>query len=404
MTKDRENYRLKKQLEQIEKSAGRGTELITLYVPAEKQISDVTNYLRNEYAQSSNIKSKGTRKNVMAAIESIIGRLKHYRKAPRNGMVFFVGHAQVGGDQTRMVTYILEPPDPIKTFLYRCDSRFYTDIIRETLAEKDLFGLVVIDRKEATIGLLRGKAVQSLKNVQSLVPSKHRMGGQSARRFERLIEIAAHEFFVKIGDLVNESFLGLKGMNGILVGGPGATKRFFVEKDYLHHELKKKIIDTFDTGYTDEYGLKELVENAKGALSDAELMKEKRLVQRVFDEIRKPDGLVAYGENEVRGALDLGAVETLVLSEGMGKFRIKEKCESCANDFELTIGNEESVKCPNCGESVDVTERLDIVEELLQKAETSNSKYELISTDSEEGQMFLKAFGGVAAILRYRVN
>jgi peptide chain release factor subunit 1 len=404
MSMDKKKYRLKKQLEEIEKCAGRGTELITLYVPGSKQISDVTNYLKNEYAQSSNIKSKGTRKNVMAAIESIIGRLRQYRKAPPNGMVFFVGHNQIGGDQTRMVTFILEPSEPIQTFLYRCDSRFFTDIIRETLADKDRFGLVVIDRQEATIGLFGGKSVQTLKNVQSLVPSKHRMGGQSARRFERLIEIAAHEFFVKIGDLANESFLGLKDMNGILVGGPGATKRFFVEKDYLHHELKKKIVDTFDTGYTDEYGLKELVENAKVALSDAELMKEKRLVQKVFDEIRKPDGLVAFGENEVRTVLDQGAVETLVLSEGMSKFRIKEKCESCGNDFELTIGDEEDVKCPNCGESVEVTESLDIVEELLQKAETSNSKYELISTDSEEGKMFLKAFGGVAAILRYRVN
>jgi len=404
MTLEKHQYRFKKQLEEIEKCAGRGTELITLYVPPEKQIPDVTNYLRNEYAQSSNIKSKTTRKNVMAAIESILGRLKHFKKPPPNGLVFFIGHKQIGSDQTRMVSFIIEPPEAIHTFMYRCDSRFYTEILRETLAEKDIYGLVVIDRKEATIGVLKGRIVQPLKNVQSLVPSKHRMGGQSARRFERLIELAAHEFFVKIGNLTNESFLDLENMKGILIGGPGATKHFFVSKDYLHHELKKKVIDTFDTGYTDEYGLKELVENAKEALSDIDLMKEKRLIQRIFEEIRKTDGLATYGEDEVRGALSQGAVDILILSEGLSRIRAKATCSSCGNEFEETVDEDENATCPECQESVPITESVDIVEELYEIAEASGSKVEIISTDSEEGKMFMNAFGGIAALLRYKVR
>lgn len=406
MTLDREKYRLKKELEEIEKCVGRGTELITLYVPRDKQISDATNYLKNEYAQSSNIKSKSTRKNVMAAIESILGRLRHFKRAPPSGIVFFIGHMQVGSDQTKMVSYIIEPPEPVYTFLYRCDSRFYTDILRETLAEKELYGLIVIDRKEATLGLLKGKRIHPLKNVQSLVPSKHRMGGQSARRFERLIEIAAHEFFVKIGNLAKESFLDLKEMKGILVGGPGSTKNFFIGKDYLHHELKKKLIDTFDTGYTDEYGLRELVENAKSALADIDMMREKRIIQRIFEEIKKLDGLVVYGEDELRKVLNQGAVDTLVLSEDLGKSRLKTKCQSCGSEFKITLSGDESAECPKCqsDEDVSITEKVDVVEELYQIADASGSRVELISTDTEEGKMFLKAFGGMAAILRYKVR
>ncbi|MFQ6060912.1 MAG: peptide chain release factor aRF-1, partial [Thermoplasmata archaeon] len=151
------------------------------------------------------------------------------------------------------VAYVIEPPEPISTFLYRCDSSFYTKPLREMLLEKDNYGLIVVDRREATIGMLRGRRIEVIRNMQSLVPSKHRMGGQSARRFERLIEIAAHEYFKKVADVANEAFLSEKNMKGILIGGPGATKDFFAEKDYLNHELKKKIIDTFDTGYTDEY-------------------------------------------------------------------------------------------------------------------------------------------------------
>ncbi|MCK5547849.1 MAG: peptide chain release factor aRF-1 [Thermoplasmata archaeon] len=401
---DKMRYRFKKDLEEIEGCTGSGTELITLYVPPEKQIFDVANYLRNELAQSSNIKSKTTKKNVMSAIESIMNRLKQYKRPPPNGVVFFIGHKQIGSDKTDMVSFIIEPPDPISTFLYRCDSRFYTEILRETLEAKEQYGLIVIDRKEATIGLLRGKRIQVMKNVQSLVPSKHRMGGQSARRFERLIEIAAHEFFVKIGTLANELLLDVKGLKGILVGGPGATKNFFVKKDYLHHELKKKVVDTFDVGYTDEYGLKELVENAKGALSDIELMKEKRIVQRVFDEIRKGDNMVVYGEDEVRNALNMGAVDVLMLSEELRKSRAKATCPSCKNDFERTVTDEESVICPECNTSAPILEKVDLVEALALTAEESGSKVEFISKDSEEGQMFLKAFGGIAAVLRYRMR
>ncbi|MCK4443953.1 MAG: peptide chain release factor 1, partial [Thermoplasmata archaeon] len=136
----RERYRFKKQLDKIDEAHGRGTELISLYVPPTKQISDITNHLRSEYSQSSNIKSKTTKKNVMSAIESIISKLKYFKKPPDNGMVFFIGHKGIGADKTEMVSFVVEPPEPIPTFLYRCDSDFYTQPLRDMLLEKDNYG------------------------------------------------------------------------------------------------------------------------------------------------------------------------------------------------------------------------------------------------------------------------
>src|SRR5207249_2434563 len=154
-----------------------------------------------------------------------------------------------------------------------------------------------------------------IKNLQSQVPSKHRMGGQSARRFERGHDIAVHEWYKKIGDLMTEAYLNRPDLKGIIVGGPGYSKEEFATGDYLHHELKKKVLPTFlDTGYTDEYGLRELVEKSREILSGLDLMREKSLVQRLMEEIRKSDGgLAAYGEEQVRNALRLGAVDTLLI-------------------------------------------------------------------------------------------
>jgi peptide chain release factor subunit 1 len=275
------------------------------------------------------------------------------------------------------------------------------------LTEKDVYGLIVIDRSEATIGFLKGKRISPVKNIQSLVPSKHGRGGQSQRRFERLIEIAAHEFFKKVGDLSNEIFLSEQGLKGLLIGGPGSTKMFFIDRDYLHHELKKKIIDSFDTGYTDEYGLKELMDKAKESLSGIELMKEKELLHKFLEEVRKPDGgLAVYGENEVFHALKLGAMDILLVSEALRKRRIKISCRNCNYFQEKTISGEQFSPgiCPECQSSLEIVEDTDIIEELIKIAEGYGTAVELISSDSEEGEMFIRAFGGLGGVMRYKVT
>ncbi len=404
---DMDKYKFRRALEEIERAEGRGTELVSVYIPPNRPVFDVTNYLRGEISQSSNIKSASTRKHVQQAIESCISRIKGYRMPPPNGLVVFAGHKQIGADQTEMVAFVLEPPESVASFLYRCDSKFYTEPLHEMMTEKDLYGLVVIDRSEATIGLLRGKRIEVLKNMQSLVPSKHRMGGQSARRFERLIEIAAHEWYEKVADVMTDAFLSRPELKGIIVGGPGYTKEYFATQDYIHHELKKKILEPYlDTGYTDEYGLRELVEKARTILADLDLMREKTLVQKLLDEIRKEEGgLAAYGEDQVRHALQLGAVDTLLVSEGLRKLRLKLKCDNGDWEGERTLADEATIpKCPQDGGNLTVVEKQDIIEEFSTLASQSGTKVELVSKESEEGELFLRAFGGIAAILRYRVT
>ncbi|MCL2890999.1 MAG: peptide chain release factor aRF-1 [Methanomassiliicoccaceae archaeon] len=401
---ERARYDFKKSMQEIVDLKGRGTELISLYVPPSKHIFDVMAYLRNEYSQSSNIKSKTTLKNVQGAIDSIMSRLKTYKNAPPNGLVIFCGEVPKAGDQTRMVQYVLEPPEMVTTFYYRCDSQFYTEPLLGMLQDKKSYGLITMDRSEATLGMLTGSKVIEIKNFDSMVPRKHRQGGQSAQRFERLIEIAAHEFFKKIADNATEVFLDKPEMIGLLIGGPGATKDFFIKEGYLHHELQKKVVDTFDTGYTDEYGLKELVENAKSAIVDIELMHEKELIQKLLTEIRNSDGgLSAYGEEVVRSATEGGAADVLLLSEGLNKRRIYVRCANGHSYAFTSPSSPDKVECKECGSSAVIEKDIDLVDDFFETADQFGTSVEIISADSEEGEMLMKAFGGIAAILRYRV-
>ena len=408
----RQKYDLKRQLEELRACKGRHTELISLYVPPNKQIHDVTSYLKNEYSQSQNIKSKTTMKNVLSAIESIMSRLKHFKQPPENGIVFFVGHKSVGSDKTDMVAYIIEPPLPINIFLYRCDSSFFIEPLEDMLVEKEIYGLFLIDRRECTIGLLRGNRIDLLKYMTSHVPGKHGRGGQSQRRFERLTELAAHEWFVKCGEQASEIFRNQKDIKGILAGGPGPTKQFFIDEGYLHYEIQDKIIETFDTGYTDEYGLKELVSAASETMTNLKISKEKKLMKAFLKEITKSKGgLSVYGEDQIRRALQIGAIDTLLLSESLRKYRIKLNCPSC-NYFEERTISEDDLKnfsppiCSKCNSSstMEIVEKIDLIDELSDLAEKIGSKVEIISLGSEEGDSLYSAFNGIAGILRYPID
>ena len=405
-----QRYSFQRKLDEIAACRGRATELISLYVPPGKQIPEVMAYLRNEYAQSSNIKSRTTRKNVMWAIDSLMNRVRAYKQAPEHGVGFFVGSKAVGADRSEPVTFIVEPPEPLNTYLYRCDSSFFLDPLLSMAHEPDMWGLLVMDRAEVTLGFLRGKRVEALRNRQSLVPSKHGRGGQSQHRFERMIEHAAHEFFVKIAEMARELFLPKKEvLKGILIGGPGATKEYFYKEGYLTAELQQKVVQPlFDTGYTDEFGLKELVEKAVGVLHGLEITEEKRIIQRLLSEIRKAEtGLAAYGEADVERALGARSVDTLLVSEGMRRRRLHLVCSSCAFETDRMLPDDQADRaqegaCPNCGQSsLSVTSNEDYVEGLFRRTAAVGGSVRLISTESEEGEMLSKAFGGLAALVRY---
>lgn len=403
-----ELHKLKKELQVLEDKKGKGTELISLYIPPDKNLNDVMSQMRDEASQAANIKSTRTRKNVQSALEVIMQRLKLIKKTPENGLVMFVGTIP-RGIKDRMEVHLLEPPQMITTYIYRCDSEFLLDPIKEVLEEKGAYGLLVVDRGEATIGILRGKQIDTVKKIPSTVPRKHGRGGQSQRRFERLIEIAAHEYFKRIGEHASEIFMNTPDLRGIILGGPGPTKEFFYNEKYLHPNVQDMIVDTVDTSYTDEFGLTEIVDKSPELFKNLEIIKEKELMSRFLREVVKDNGLAAYGEKEVRKYLQMGAIDTLLFSEDVESFTANVSCSNCeykdargTKDMKTLEKQLVKIPCPNCSEkSLGIDEFKSTLDEFTDIAESIGAKVEVISTETEEGQQ-LMAFGGIAAILRFK--
>jgi len=408
-----EKFRLKRILDGLASKEGRGTELVSLYVPPGRQISEVMAMLKNEWGTASNIKSNTTRKNVQDAIVRVMQRLKLFNKVPENGLAIFCGAIpQNGPGSERMETYVVIPPEPIYIYLYRCDAKFHIEYLQDLLKEKETYGIVVLDSSAATFATLRGKRLEIVRSITSGVPGKHRAGGQSARRFERVRESRILDYFKRIGSHADELFLPIPDLKGIIIGGPGPTKYDFEKGGFLNYMLKEKIIDTLDTAYTDEQGVEEIVDKAPEILKQVRYVEEKRIMQEFLYEIGHDTGLATYGEKEARRALNLGIVKTLLLSEALDVTRVVVKCSSCNYVYEETMkslavpGFEQSLSgkpCPKCGvPTLPVVENEDIIDELANIAEKAGSNVEVISVETEEGQMLSKSFGGIAAILRFK--
>ncbi|MHA1656667.1 MAG: peptide chain release factor aRF-1 [Candidatus Heimdallarchaeota archaeon] len=407
-----ENYKIKQNIERLEhkKSFNGATCLVTLYMPHGTSIPDVTQQLVDERGTAANIKSKQTGKAVIAALSSILNRLKQIKELPKNGLVIFCGMTQSG----KVEYYPITPTEPITRKMYICDSRFHTEHLREQLEEKEQFGLMVLDRETASYALLRGNHLTFLRNLSSFVPGKHGKGGQSQRRIQRGTEILAQEHLKRAGEVANELFLNVPDLKGIVIGGPSLAKDNFVKGNFLDYRLQSKVIGTIDTGYTGEEGIRELMEKSTELLKDVRYLEEKKLVQKFLQELGKDSGLVTYGQKQVMKAMDLGAVDTLLISEEMDVIQVKIVCSNCGHKMQENVKAKDFVAfedelykraCPECGvQKLTIAETKDFVEELGKKAQETGTNIEIISIDTEEGMILFKSFGGLVAILRYPIR
>jgi len=360
----RTRFRLKKLTKELEAYRGRHTELVSVYIPQGYDMNKIINHLAQEQGTASNIKSSATRKNVTDALEKMIQYLKLHIRTPVNGMAVFSGNVAEREGQTDIRVWAVEPPVPLKMRLYRCDKQFIVDPLKDMCEDTESYGLVVMDRRDATIALLKGKSIIPLARTHSEVPGKFKAGGQSAQRFARLREGAAKDHYKKVGEYMKAQFFERKDLKGIIVGGPGPTKYEFVDGNYITAELKKKIIAIKDLSYTDEFGLHELLEKSYDVLATEEVAEEKKLLERFFTLLSTKPKMASYGMQHVMKNLEIGAVDVLMVSESLD----------------------------------DKT-----IEELEKKCDELGAEMKMISIETREGVQ-LKEIGGIAAILRYEVQ
>jgi peptide chain release factor subunit 1 len=404
-------YKVRKLISELSNKEGRGTELVSLYIPPKKPVHEAIANLREEWGTAGNIKSDTTRNHVQDALTKAMQRLKLYRTAPDTGLVVFSGALPTNGPGSEVVNvWEIIPPKPVTQYLYQCDDHFHVEWLRDMLREEKVYGILVIDSSEVGMGILSGDRLEIEDVLTSGISGKTRKGGQSARRYERGREMELTYYFNRVGEHATRVFVDSNKVTGLLVGGPGPTKDEFLKGGYLHYELQKKIIAVLDLGYSGREGVRELVDKGADVLKDVRLVEEKRLVQKFLAEVNKQMGLAVYGLPRVMDALQKASAEVVLVSEDLDMVRIDATCRKCGTVKSENVAAAKKIQqrqgmtsapCTKCGAAdYDVVEK-DLVDVLEELAFQVGSKVEVISSGTEEGSMF-KSFGGVGAILRYR--
>jgi len=410
LNKNIEQWKIKNLIKKLSRARGNGTSMISLIIPPKDQISRVNKMLSEEMGTAVNIKSRVNRLSVQSAITSAIQRLKLYNRVPENGLVIFVGTVVTEEGKDKKLSIHFQPFKPINTSLYLCDNRFHTEALNELLEDDNVFGFIVMDGNGCLYGTVSGNTRRVLHKFGVELPKKHGRGGQSAVRFARLRKEARHNYVRKCAELSTYNFISNDRpiVEGLVLAGSAAFKQDLHNSDLFDQRLKDIVIKIVDVAYGGENGFSQAIELSAEALANVKFVAEKKLLALYFTEIAKDTGMYCYGIKDTINALEASAIETLVVFEELEAERIVMKDPTTNEEIVKHLGkydlqDENNFKNRE-GLTYDVVDRMDFVEWLATNYTNYGAKLEFVTDRSQEGMQFVKGFGGVGGLLRYKLN
>lgn len=348
---------LEYRLDEIDGVEGKGTQLVSLYIPPDKSIQSIVNRLKREHAEAENIKSKQTREGVQRALTMSLNELQTVPKQSDSGIAIFAGVDVDDNEHTHTAIGV-----PVNSFRYHCDSEFLTEPLRLSARDDDVYGLIVVERRAATVGRLVGNSIEHIRDLESDAKGKHSAGGFSNRRFDRLIEESTSNFYDEVAEVAEGTF-DPEDIDGIVVGGSNLTKDDFLAE--LSTEYQDMCLGTFSVEYHGNEGLEELVRRSEQVISDSQEQTARRACDEFFSGLRN-DEPVEYGRDQVERAAEMGAVDSLLID-------------------------------PDVLYSGEMDSAVENVEEM------GGSIVEIPRT-FEDGRRLCEMSDGIAAILRYPIN
>lgn len=409
--KNVEIWKIKKLIKSLEAARGNGTSMISLIIPPKDQIARVSKMLADEFGTASNIKSRVNRLSVLSAITSVQQRLKLYNRVPPNGLVVYCGTIVTDDGKEKKVNIDFEPFRPINTSLYLCDNKFHTEALTALLADDNKFGFIVMDGNGALFGTLSGNTREVLHRFTVDLPKKHGRGGQSALRFARLRMEKRHNYVRKVAEVAVQLFITNDKPNcsGFILAGSADFKTELSQSDMFDPRLQTKVLKIVDVSYGGDNGFNQAIELASDTLANVKFIQEKKLIGKYFDEISQDTSKYCFGVDDTFKALEMGAVEILIVWENLDMMRYVLKNPQTGEQKVLHLKSEQEKDKTHftdeqTGVELELVESLSLLEWFANNYKTFGSTLEIITDKSQEGAQFVKGFGGIGGILRYQVN
>ena len=407
--KNLEMFRLKKLIQDLDQMRGLGTSMITLIINYKDQISQFSKMLVDEVGKATNIKSRVTRQNVIDALTSTMEKLRLYNKTPSNGLVIFCGLVQIPTGGEKMIKIDLEPFKPINTSLYRCDNIFHTDELKSLLVDNDKFGFLIMDGNGSLFGLLQGNTKIILNQFKVNLPKKHSKGGQSANRFSRLVTESRHNYIRKVGEGLTKAFItnDVPNVKGLILAGSAEFKNKLQKSDLFDPRLAPIVMKVVDISYGGELGFNQAIELSQDALKNVKFIHEKKILEKFYEEIAKDSGKYVFGIKDTMEAIENGVVDILIIWENIDYIRLTLKDNKSQIKVETVSSRKvigQKYKPDDSDVEYEIVENISLSEWLLDNYKKYVSQLEIVTDKTSEGNQFVKGFGGIGGILRYKLE
>ena len=268
------------------------------------------------------------------------------------------------------VSFMVHPPNTLVA-----DSSPYIRPLAEIADNYKPFILLLLNHNQAKIYTVTCGAIVQEEELSKEIMNKHKKGGWSQARFQRLRQGSIHAFFV---DVIEE--LEKLPPDSFIISGPGQAKHDF--KKVLPSHLAQRLVGMLDVDFQDHLTVfresQEFIREQENKIHEDFLAQVKKEVLT--------DGLAVYGIEETKQALINGQVEVLLVEHGFHKRGWI--CEHCQ-----IIETKSAKKCYNCGGSIS---SVDVIEELVEMAHRMGSRIDFIHSEEMEN------YGHIAALLRYK--
>eukprot|EP01127_Copromyxa_protea_P015717 TRINITY_DN4571_c0_g1_i2.p1 TRINITY_DN4571_c0_g1~~TRINITY_DN4571_c0_g1_i2.p1 ORF type:complete len:323 (+),score=62.35 TRINITY_DN4571_c0_g1_i2:438-1406(+) len=292
--------------------------------------------------------------------------------------------------------------------VYKCDSRFHTELLREQLIDDSCYGFIVVDGSCASFHLLVGDSKRTIFKKDVQLPKKHGRGGQSQNRFARLREESRDWYTTEIAECATKHFIDLNthkvNVKALIVSGSASLKHQVIKK--LDPRVRGAIVSTYDIQYSGEAGFNQTLLLCESDLANCRYMFEKNLLNTFFKHISSDQGLYTFSPYDTLYALEAGAVENLIVWNELALVRYAMILPSTGatkivcKEESLTVQNSEA----GDENTWQVTESQPLLDWLLDHYQDFGSDVQLVSGNSALGAQFVQGFGGVGAVLRYPIE
>ena len=395
-----ENWKMRKLIKKLSEARGNGTSIISLILPPGDQICRVNRMLTEEYGTATNIKSRVNRLSVLDAITSAQQRLKLYNRTPPNGLVLYCGIVLNEQGKERRITIDFEPLKPINTSLYMCDNKFHTAPLATLIEEEDAFGFIIMNGDGCLYATVSGNVKNVLYRFSVDLPKKHGRGGQSSVRFARLRMEARHNYVKKVAELATQYFISdnMPNVRGIVLAGSADFKTELSKADFFDPRLASVILQIVDIAYGGERGLAQAIDLSMECLGNVRLVQEKRLLRRFFEEIQRDTGRYCFMISDTMRALEMGAVETLLVWEQLTMERHEVTDPVSHEDKVLFLPKDAEI-----GDYI-VKESMQVTEWFANHYKEFGTTLEFVNDSTEEGNQFVRGFSGVGGLLRWKIE